>query len=104
MDTTLVIICCWLNLTPDSPSFRYRAMSEVVSQASKAAAANGDGEANGDAAQSAADSPRGRGRAPPVLPSLLWDLTRAQLLEPSLAEDLVQFSLLSVGTGPPAGL
>ena len=45
------------------------------------------------------DSPRGRGgrSAPPVLPSLLWDLTRAQLLAPALAEDLVHFSMLSVG-------
>ena len=67
---------------------RYRAMNDVVSQAGKQTAQQEEGDA---------DSPRGRGRgAPPVLPSLLWDLTRSQLLEPTLAEDLVQFSMISV--------
>ena len=63
-------------------------MNDVVSQAGKQTAQQEEGDA---------DSPRGRGRgAPPVLPSLLWDLTRSQLLEPTLAEDLVQFSMISV--------
>ena len=63
-------------------------MNDVVSQASKQTAQQEEGDAA---------SPRGQGRsAPPVLPSLLWDLTRSQLLEPTLAEDLVQFSMISV--------
>lgn len=65
-------------------------MMEYMQQASRNAAQGDEGDEGSGF--------RGgrRGAAPPVLPSLLWDCTRASLLEAGVAEDLVQYSLLTV--------
>ncbi len=72
------------------PPDRFRNMYEMANHVAKQ-------EAQNDSDPAAEVSRRRGQQAAPLLPSLVWDLTRSQLLEQSLADDLVQFSMITVG-------
>ncbi|GAX86675.1 hypothetical protein CEUSTIGMA_g14083.t1, partial [Chlamydomonas eustigma] len=67
----------------------YQVMSDLANNYHKQQQQNGQGSED-------APSPHRRGAMPPLLASLMWDLTRAQILEPSFSEDMVQFSILTL--------
>jgi hypothetical protein len=69
--------------------FRFQVMSDLAKNVHKQQQQSGQGSED-------TPSPNQRSAALPLLSPLMWDLTRAQLLEPSFCEDMVQFSILTV--------